>query len=223
MIDWSVTPVRKEGTTLDTSGVRVPNGFDAFGPWFNEALDLLKAQFQPWLLMSLIFFAIAGGAGVLLHAVGGLFGPIIWALLMPGMVKAGLKQIRGGTVAIDDLFSGTGLFLGALVIMIASGIGGIACGVGAIVTGALFCLALPLLVDKNLDMGKALETSYAITKQNFMFFLVYTFVMAIVGSIGAIAFGIGIIVTFPMFVLGMVVAYERTVNPAAAPAPSPEP
>lgn len=212
---------------MNENFARVPNGFDSFGPWFNESIELLKAQWQTWVLISLIYLAIAGGASYAisyrLPVVGSLVGLVASAFLMPGMIRAGIKQIRGGTIEVGDLFSATDMFVGALVVLLASIAGVIACGIGAFVTSALFYLALPLLVDKNLAFGDALKQSMELTKQNLGFFIVYALVIGIVSGLGLVACGVGILITFPLRTLGMVVAYERTFNTPAIQEATPPP
>lgn len=205
---------------MNDNNVRVPNGFDAFGPWFNESIELLKAQWQTWVLISLIYLAITQGVSYAISNrfmfLGILVGFAANVLLMPGMIRAGIKQIRGGTIEVGDMFSATDLFVGAIVILLAILAGVIACGIGALVTSALFYLSLPLLVDKNLTFGDALKQSMEVTKQNLGFFIVYALVIGIVSGLGLVACGVGLLITFPLRTLGMVVAYERTFNTPTA-------
>ena len=210
---------------MDTGNVNVPKGFDSFGPWFSEAFELFKAQWQGWVVLFLVYMLIVGVISFVLNMIFPLLGILVAipaALMMPGMVKAGLNQIRGGKVELSDLFSGTDMFVGALVVAIVMSAGVIACGIGVYVTSTLFFLSLPLLVDRKLSIGDALTQSMNVTKQNFFFFLVYMLVMGIVSGIGSIACGVGVLATAPIAFLGMLVAYERTFNAASAAAPAPQ-
>lgn len=211
---------------MNETNARVPNGFDSFGPWFSEAVNLLKAQLQTWVLISLVYLVISGVAYAIsykLPFVGGLVGFAASVLLMPGMIQAGIKQIRGGTIEVGDIFSATDTFANVLVVLLAIAAGAIACGIGVWVTMTLFFFALPLVVDKKLAFGDALKQSMEVTKQNFFFFLIYALVLGIVANLGAIACGIGMIITFPISILGLVVAYERTFNAPAIQEATPPP
>ncbi len=213
---------------MNDTNVRVPNGFDAFGPWFNEAVEIWKNHWQPWALIALVYLAISGGGGYIVGMIAdplsGLVSLATFVLLGPGAIKAGIKSVRGQTPEINDLFSGTGFAVGALVIVLAVYVGLIACCIGVFATATLFALALPLLVDKNLSIGDALKTSFEATKQNLWFYLVYFFVLSIVAAIGAVAFVVGLLATWPIGMLGLCVAYERTFNaPAVAAAPDTQP
>jgi uncharacterized membrane protein len=213
---------------MNDTGVRVPSGFDSFGPWFTEAFELLKAQWQTWVLMSLIYLLIAGGMGYLLSRIVMPLGSIVSiaaaALMMPGMLRTAIRQMRGEAISVGDIFSATDMFVGALLILLLMYAGVIACGIGILVTSTLFYLALPLLVDKGIPFGQALSQSIDVVKQNFWFFLVYMLVLGIVAEAGVIACGIGVFLTMPMAFLGMAVAYEHTFNaPAIAPEVAPEP
>lgn len=223
---------------MNDTNVKVPVGFESFGPWFNETFELLKAQWQTWVLISLTLVGVMFGAWLIGMVAMFIVGPLgvipFYALIIaasviiaPGLVKAALKQIRGQAFGVSDLFSETGLFVGSLVITLAMAVGAIACGIGQLVTGTLFCLALPLLVDKRMAFGDALKLSMEVTKQNFWFFLVYILVMSIVSQLGSIACGVGILVTLPFSIIGLALAYERTFNgpaiAAEAPAIAPPP
>lgn len=226
---------------MNDTNVRVPVGFDSFGPWFNETFELLKAKWQTWVLMTLTVAGVYVGAwliGMVLMLILGPFGVVPFygliiaasVIIAPGMFKAALKHLRGEEFGISDLFSESGLFVGALVITLAMAVGAIACGIGQLVTCTLFVFALPLLVDKRMAFGDALKQSMEVAKQNFWFYLVYILVIGIVSQAGSIACGIGILVTLPFSILGTAVAYERTFNapaiaaePDVTPPPPPAP
>lgn len=235
MTDLLPRQIWQEDDKVNDTSARVPNGFDSFGPWFNETFELLKAQWQTWVLISLVMVGVLFGAslvGMFLTMVTGGAGAFLLyvliavagVLMAPGVIKAAIKQIRGEAFGINDIFSETGLFVGSLVISLAIAVGSIACGIGQLVTATLFFLAMPLLVDKRMAFGDALKLSFETTKQNFWFYLVYALVIGIVSLLGSIACGIGILVTLPFSIIGTAVAYERTFNaPAVAAAPDTEP
>lgn len=221
---------------LNETNPRVPVGFEAFGPWFTEAFELLKAQWQTWVLVGLVsavvmfvVYAIVALLAASLVTVLGFFGMLIgyvvaaavlivaYGIIGPGIMRMALKQIRGQAIAVGDIFAATDVISSAIVVMLAIVAGAIACGIGELVTATLFFLALPLVADKKLNYSEALKQSFEVTKQNFIFFLVYLLVLGIVSELGGIACGIGILFTLPIAWLGMAVAYERTFVAAAGP------
>ncbi|MHB9129790.1 MAG: hypothetical protein ACYDBB_01705 [Armatimonadota bacterium] len=184
-----------------------PQGFDAFGTWINATVRLWAAQWQTWVLIMLVYLAIATAASFIPFA-GPVLGIVLAALLMPGMMITALKQLRGEPIAVGDLFSGTSFFGSALLVMIATGIGALACGIGVLFTLPACFLALPILVDRNISGTSAISESWNIVKQNFLFFLVFAVVMNILSSAGVIACGIGILATAPWFIMAQAVAYH---------------
>jgi len=172
------------------------------------------AEFDPF---------VNGGAGIffIVISIVMLLSGIWYALIFPGMVITALKQIRGEEISVGDLFSGTRFGWGYIVIGLAIGLGVFACFVGVFFTSALFCLALPILVDRKVKPGEALASSYDATKNDMWFFLLFFMVVNMVvsaaaGILNAISCGIlGTLVammSYPIYAITMAVAYERTFN-----------
>jgi len=161
--------------------------------------------------------------GLMAMYYGGSMLASIWlAFLFPGMVATALKQIRGEEISVGDLFSGTSFGWGFIVICLAIGLGVFACFVGVIFTSALFCLALPILVDRKVKPGEALTSSYDATKNDMWFFLLFFMVVNMAVSAGMAILNVftccilgtlvAFIITYPIYAITMVVAYERTFN-----------
>ncbi len=158
---------------------------------------------------------------VILMIVGGIISAIWSLMVFPGMVGTALKQIRGEEISVGDLFSGTRFGWGYFVIGLAISLGVLACCVGVIFTNALFCLALPILVDRKVKPVEALTASYEATKGDMWFFLIFFMVVNMVvsaaaGILNAVSCGVlgtlGLCVSYPIYAITMVVAYERTFN-----------
>lgn len=205
--------------TTDT-GLTVPVGFDSFGIWFKKTFDLWAAQWKVWVLQSLIY----SGIGFLINfvaspAFGACAGIVLFALLGPGMVHTALKQIRGESISTADIFSETGLFLGALLVALVTAVGLIGCIVGVFVTGGLTMLALPALVDRKMQISDAFKFSWDITLKNPMFFIVFHLALVLLVLAGAIGCGIGILATGAFPFIGMAVAYVEVTRAKAPAAP----
>lgn len=153
---------------------------------------------------------------------------VMMSLIYPGMTVTALKQIRGEEINIGDLFSGFKYAWGYFVIALVMVLGFFGCCIGILFTGALFCLAVPLLVDRNWKIGKALSESYNATKNNMGFFMVYFIALYMMMVVVFVVLAIIMVVTkaffllilmiplglslAPLLTIAQVVAYERTFN-----------
>jgi uncharacterized membrane protein len=66
-----------------------------------------------------------------------------------------------------------------------------------------------LIVDKQMNFSTASRESIQTVKINFWPFFGLSAIASIIGSIGAIAFGIGIVLTIPIQVCILAVAYQQ--------------
>lgn len=219
----------------------VPRDFAAFGDWMNAIFRLWGANTMVWILQGLIFFCIAvlpafifyfifmgsmfaGGfrqppaadsemLGLMLVMYGLVFlGSIFSVFLYPGMVSSAIRQMRGEQITSTDIFSGMRYGLGYIAVSFLTGLGVLACFVGVYALNGLLFLALPLMIDKGYSTSQAISTSWDTTKQNFWLYVLFSFVVLLLGGVGASACYIGMIITMPFMAIGQAVAYERTFN-----------
>ncbi len=82
---------------------------------------------------------------------------------------------------------------------------------------AFLMFGLYLVVDKQMNFWPASLESIHTVKTNFWLFLGLSAIASIIGSIGAIAFGIGIVLTIPIQVCILAVAYQEIFDEAGQP------
>ena len=73
------------------------------------------------------------------------------------------------------------------------------------------------IVDRKLEVIPAIQASVDTVKANFWNLLAVNIIASVLSIIGVFACGIGVVVTAPMYVATVAVAY-RTLHPASAPA-----
>lgn len=134
------------------------------------------------------------------------------ALLMGGMHKAALKQVRGGLVEFKDLFSARDRLLPLLGAILLQGLlvnlGTLVCVIpGFIVFGLLF-FTLPLIVDRNLGVIEAMKASVEMTKPNLLMFTLFAVVVQFISSAGSLACYVGLLATLPLMFTMTAVAYR---------------
>ncbi len=151
---------------------------------------------------------------------GILAGPMLSGVLI---ITLGLLDRREPKPMVSDLFKGFRFFLHSLLFVVIWGI--------VVSAGTLLVLSLPgvgqlaalffvyaaqaflmfgpfLIVDRNMDFRSASVVAFQTVKGNFWSFLSVSAIASVVGSIGVVLFGIGIILTAPLQICILTVAYR---------------
>jgi uncharacterized membrane protein len=84
---------------------------------------------------------------------------------------------------------------------------------------------LYLIVDKQMNFWPASQESIHTVKTNFWPFFGLAAIASIIGSIGALAFGIGVVLTIPIQICILTVAYQEIFHearPSSTPDVSPQ-
>jgi hypothetical protein len=236
--------------------------FDVIG----EAWRLFQAQMSTWIMAELIFIvgiavayvvafvlfiATAAAIGAIAKAIP--FAPVALLLtffipiilivttmqvLFAGLYNMALKQLRGETIAVGDMFAMTDrlgpVILGSLLYGLAVSVGAIFCYLPGLILGALLMFTIPLIVDRRMDPIEAMKLSFETLKGDVVMATLFFLVCMFVGQIGGIACGIGALFTYPLFFLSIALAYRDFFLPttggtvggygSSAPVPSvPEP
>lgn len=186
------------------------------GEAFARGWDLLV---EHWVVMGV---ATALG-GLLLFGVGSI--PVVGVaaaccmvfMVLGGVELAMLRLLRGERVDIGVAFVGFSpplvlpLFLAGLVSSLLVSLGLMLCVVPGVYLAVCWMLYAPLLIaDRRLDFWQALECSRRVVTRywwpSFGLFLLGTLVVLA----GLMACGVGVLVSLPLALAAMVVAYEET-------------
>lgn len=197
-----------------------------FGEWIQKGFDIWKANLGVLILANLIVAVLSG------LTLGILAGP-----MAVGLILIVFRLVDGSQPkpAAGDVFQGFQKFLPSFLLMLTMAVAigilmlfnFIPCvgtiiyiaGIYAVMTFLMF--AMYLIADRNLDFMAAIKESAGLVKQNFWMFLVLMIVTGIISGLGAIACGIGVIVTAPLGVTILAVAYRELFSGvSAAPQPS---
>ncbi len=183
--------------------------------WIEEGFTLYKNNFATLVLASVIALVLS------MVTIGILAGPMI-----AGLIIVTLQLLRKEVPKPDagGVFKGFNYFLSSFLFMVIWGI--------AILTGSFILALFPiigqllslcfvysaqaflmfglyLIVDKNMNFWPASQESIRMVKTNFWPFLGLSVIASIMGSIGAIAFGIGIVLTIPIQACILAAAYQE--------------
>lgn len=179
---------------------------------------------------SVFIFAIAG----LITAV---IMVVVMTFLMAGLFKAALKQSRGEQITVGDIFSGKDRFIPLLGYSILFSCGVFILYAISFVIPPLFLLvwpimivamgflffAAPQIIDGKAGVMDAIKNSIEITKADPVMYILLSLVVGVISCIGAVAFGIGALVTMPFAILIPAVAYRSVFGLEGSGMPSPPP
>lgn len=209
-----------------------------WGDWYNEGWYMFASQWQTWVLHSLVSLLILGVPLIILYALmivpiiaaGSNPNPELppsffivllliygWAIIGGSIISAGtwytaVKQLRGEKISVGDMFGGLSFvprMLGATLLLgILSIIGVMLCILPGLAVIGLFIFTFPLMIERNLGVIEAMQTSFGLTKKNLLMFALFGFVTYLVGSMGAYACYIGLLATYPLMFCIFTIAYR---------------
>jgi hypothetical protein len=186
-----------------------------FGDWIEGGFTLFKENAALLILSSLVVVILSS------VTVGILAGPMMGGLMIITLrlYDKGEPQPEFGHVFkgfnyflhtfLFVLVWGVLLFVASLILSLIPCIGQLASLFVVFVAEALLLFGLFLIVDRGMEFWQASIESYTRVKSNFWPFLGFTVLASVIGSIGFIICGIGIIVTLPIQVCILTVAYRE--------------
>ena len=186
-----------------------------FGEWIEEGFNLYKENFGILVLVSLIAVIVSA------ITVGVLAGPMAAGVLLIVFQLHDRKEPKpevGTLLKGFDFFLnsflffivwGVAIFVVSLILGLVPCIGQVASLFVVFVAHALLMFGMFLIVDRNMEFWPASVESFNMVKRNFWPFLGFSIVSNLIGSIGAVACGIGIVFTLPIQVCILMVAYRE--------------
>ncbi|PHS39369.1 MAG: hypothetical protein COB07_06340 [Sulfurovum sp.] len=122
--------------------------------------------------------------------------------LMVGIIMLAINYSRGESIAFKDVFNYyhlTGkLALAGIFIYIMTVIGFILLILPGIYLSIAYVFALPLIVDKGMDVWEAMELSRKTVTQHWFKVFGLMFLLSLIMGLGALVFGIGLIWAIPL-------------------------
>ena len=186
-----------------------------FGELIEKGFNLYKENFGILVLVSLIAVVVSA------ITVGVLAGPMAAGVLLIVFQLHDRKEPKpevGTLLKGFDFFLnsflffivwGVAIFVVSLILGLVPCIGQVASLFVVFVAHALLMFGMFLIVDRNMEFWPASVESFNMVKRNFWPFLGFSVVSNLIGSIGAIACGIGVVFTLPIQVCILTVAYRE--------------
>ena len=178
------------------------------GKSIQESLDLYMKNFAT--------LFVAGLVATLLSAVtlGILAGP-----LFGGFIILCLKLLKGEPGEFNEIFAHFDKFGPTFIVFLLYLVFAIICMIPVLgwlvgivlgpVVAFIFIFAVTLIIEKDMLPIDAIKKGLALFQTNPAMNWLYVLVFAILGSVGAIACGIGVILTLPFTYVGLARAYQE--------------
>ena len=195
-----------------------------FGEWLEKGFNLYKENIATLILATVVALLLS------MVTLGILAGPMLAGVYF---ITLGLFDKTDPKPEAGSLFKGFDYFLNSFLFVI---VWGVAITVASLILSVVPCIgqlaslfvgysAMALLlfgpfliVDKRMEFWPASMESFNKVKTNFWPFLGFSVVTSVIGSIGAIACAIGVVVTIPIQACILTVAYREVFGQAGEPA-----
>ncbi len=186
-----------------------------FSQWIEDGFNLYKENFKT-LVLAAIFVVVVSTVTAFILA-----GPMLAGL---ALVTLGLRDKKepkpeaGSVLKGFDYFVpaflfitvwGIGIMIASVIVGVIPLIGQLASVVVAYGAQAFLMFGLFLIVDRQMQFWPASQESINTVKANFWPLFGVSIVAGFIGSIGAIAFGIGVVFTIPIQGCILTVAYRE--------------
>lgn len=199
--------------------------------WIKQGLDLYKSQLGLLVLSTLIAVLVSVFTLGLLAGpmAAGLYWVVFRLLDRQEPAPQATDVFKGFDVFVPAFLFGIGYiianFLIHLLLDFIPIIGWIASVAASIALSAVTLFVLPLVMEQRMDLKSALEKSLQTVQPSLLPFMLFSFVVGIIGGIGIIGCGIGIFFTLPIASCAVAIAYRETLggNAAVGKAPPPAP
>lgn len=138
---------------------------------------------------------------------------VVNALLAAGLFRMAIKQIRGQSIEISDLFDFGDVAGQAIIAAIVAGIiisvASLFCIIPGWVAQGLLMFTFPLIVDKKMGAMEAITASFEALKSQWLMATLFSLVVGILASIGIIVCFVGVLVTAPIALLSITILYRN--------------
>ncbi|PQV64356.1 hypothetical protein B1R32_10537 [Abditibacterium utsteinense] len=200
--------------------------FDAIG----QAWKVLQPNLGTWIGAALIYGIIT----ILLQVLQGVMIPknangapqigltywilvfigfVVGQFIIGGMMRMAINNVRTGRAELGQMFSTTDVLpslLGAgILTTLLSGIGYLLCIVPGLLLSGLFMFVMPLIVDKRQGAIEAIGNSFNALKPQMWMALLFVIVIGLVAGAGALACGVGLLVTAPLALIAIAITYNN--------------
>jgi hypothetical protein len=198
------------------------------GEYFSRGWEIFKKNAVQFILYTLLLGIILGVLSQLpspLGARGGennpwgggnLIANILMPILFAGYYFVAFQIVRNRDYAFGDFFQGfqkfLPIFLTSFVSTILTAIGFVLLIIPGIYLAVAYLFAQAFVIDKNFEFWSAMETSRKLVTRKWFSFFALALALMVLNFVGALIFGVGLLVTIPLTFCIIAAAFEDIVG-----------
>ena len=175
------------------------------GKWISAGWNMVTADLGNFALLSLIFVLVNSVASIVTQ------GP-----LQTGMHLFCAKKLYGRRAELGDMFKGFDYFLPAFVAALLIGlfvfVGVLLCVIPGLVVASMYKFTYLFILDKRMDFWPAMQASHDVVKNDYFGFTMFLIAMGCINILGFLCCIVGLLVTIPLSVAAITVAYQECVG-----------
>jgi len=180
-----------------------------------QGWEMFRENIGEFTGFTLIIFAVSAVCSVFYSASPLVFSAI-GAALSAGYTIAAFRLSSGQPILFNDFFRGFNyflpLFLAALATSILVTIGFVLLLVPGIYLAVGYMFTNFLVIDYRMEFWQAMEMSRKIIARNWFAFFGFALVLLVLNLLGALALGVGLLVTLPVTSCAAAIAYKEIVG-----------
>jgi uncharacterized membrane protein len=142
-------------------------------------------------------------------------------ILMAALLKGGLEVTDGKSPAIGELFEGWDkgqVVIAAVLVAIGTGVGAIFCYLPGLIFSYLASYTMLYVIDKNMGAMDAIKASISFTTSHVGETILFFLLAAVVTAIGGVVCGVGLLVAYPIVLIGQAYTFRVLNNEPVTPA-----
>jgi uncharacterized membrane protein len=175
------------------------------GRWTGEGWRMVKADIGIYVGLALVTVVLNSIVPFIIQ------GP-----LTAGLFIVCIKRTLNRPAEFPDLFKGFNYFIPTLVASLVVGlfvcVGTLFCIIPGLVVAAMYKFTYLFIVDKRMDFWPAMEASRAVVKNDYFGFTMFLLALIGINVLGLLCCVVGLLVTIPLSVAAITVAYKEIVG-----------
>jgi hypothetical protein len=146
---------------------------------------------------------------------------VVLQVLTAGIWRGALRITDGHGFGVGELFEGfdkTQVVIAALLVALGTFVGLVLCIIPGVIFAFLTMFTIPFVVDRQMQAVDAIKASIQLVRDHLGNTFVYFLLAYIVTIIGACLCGVGLLVAYPVALLGYAYTFRRLQNQPVSPA-----
>ena len=183
--------------------------------YIKQGWEMFKEHIGEFVGFTLLIFVISAVSSKL-GFVGPFLSSAVNSSLFAGFVIVAFKLLSGKSFQFGDFFNGFNyflpLFLAGLAVGFLVSIGMVLLIIPGIYLAVGYMFTPFLVIDYRMEFWQAMETSRKIISKNWFTFFVFSLALFALNLVGLLAFGVGLLVTFPVSACAAAIAYKEVIG-----------